>query len=225
MRPMCIGVNGVLSFWHWMEAEEESSTSAWDCGFVQISTDGGTTWSVLYPDGGYSHLKNYNSANPVPEGTPCWSGSFGWTEETFDLSAYAGETIQIRFRFASDGYETFEGWYIDDIDLTFEGGSTSGVDEGALPSVFALRQNVPNPFNPVTVIEYQLPQAGHVRLDVYNVAGKLVTTLVDEAQQPGRKAVTWNGTDANGRKVASGVYLYRIEAGTDVAKKMMVLLK
>lgn len=225
MRPMCIGANGVFSFWHWMDAEEESSTSAWDCGFVQISTDGGITWSMLYPDGGYSHLKNYNSANPVPEGTPCWSGSFGWTEETFDLSAYAGDTIQIRFRFASDGYETFEGWYIDDIDLTFEGGSTSGVDEGELPGVFALRQNVPNPFNPVTVIEYQLPQAGHVKLGVYNVAGKLITTLVDEAQQPGRKSVTWDGTDANGRKVASGVYLYRIDAGTDVAKKMMVLLK
>ncbi len=225
MRPMCIGANGVFSFWHWMDAEEEGSTSAWDCGFLQISTDGGDTWSVLYPDGGYSHTKNTNSANPVPEGTPCWSGTFSWTQETCDLSAYAGQTIEIRFRFASDGYVTGEGWYIDDIDLTFDAGGTSGLEEGEVPAVFALRQNVPNPFNPVTVISYQLPQAGHVKLDVYNVAGKLVTTLVDEAQQPGLKSVTWDGTDAKGNKVASGVYLYRIEAGDDVAKKMMVLLK
>ncbi len=225
MRPMCIGENGVFSFWHWMEAEEESSTWAWDCGFLEISTDGGETWSVLYPDGGYSHLKNDNTANPVPEGTPCWSGSIGWTQETCDLSAYAGQTIEIRFRFASDGYVTYEGWYIDDINLTFDAGGTSGIEDGEVPAVFALRQNVPNPFNPVTAIEYQLPQAGHVRLDVYNVAGKLVTTLVDETQQPGLKSVTWDGTDAKGNKVASGVYLYRIEAGSDVAKKMMVLLK
>ncbi len=75
--------------------------------------------ACIEPVGGYSHVKNYNTANPLPEGTPCWSGTHDWRLETFDLSAYSGETVQVRFRFASDGYVTFEGWYVDDIQLTF----------------------------------------------------------------------------------------------------------
>jgi len=225
MRPMCIGENGEFSFWHWMYAEEESGTSAWDCGLVEYTIDGGATWSVLYPDGGYSHTKNYNTANPLPEGTPCWSGSFTWRQETFDLSAYAGETIQVRFRFASDGYVTEEGWYVDDINLTSDMGSTDVAESGEFPLDFGLKQNVPNPFNPVTVIQYQLPQTAHVRIDIYNVAGKLVRTVVDEPQEAGYKAVTWDGTDESGRKVASGVYLYRMQAADHVSKRMMVLLK
>ncbi|MCK4915108.1 MAG: hypothetical protein KAS89_03005, partial [Candidatus Eisenbacteria sp.] len=71
-KPLCLGADGEMTFWHWMDAEEESSTSAWDCGLVQISTDDGASWSVLHPVGGYSHLKNWNDANPLPEGTPCW---------------------------------------------------------------------------------------------------------------------------------------------------------
>ncbi|MFH1501771.1 MAG: C25 family cysteine peptidase [Candidatus Eisenbacteria bacterium] len=225
MRPMCIGTNGEFSFWHYMVAEEESGTLAWDCGTVEISTDGGTTWGTLYPDTPYSHAKNNNAANPLPEGTPCWSGTVAWRQETFDLSAYAGETIQVRFRFASDGYVTEEGWYVDDINLTFDGGSSSDVAEDEIPREFALRQNVPNPFNPVTVIAYQLPQPAHVRIDVFNVAGRLVRTLVDAPEDAGRRAVTWDGTDEDGHKVASGVYLYRMEAGSHTAQKMMVLLK
>jgi hypothetical protein len=225
MRPMCIGANGVFSFWHWMYAEEESGTSAWDCGLVEYTIDEGATWNVLYPDGGYSHLKNYNPDNPLPEGTPCWSGSFTWRQETFDLSAYAGETIQIRFRFASDGYVTEEGWYVDDIELSSDSGATGVADEDVIPFEFALKQNVPNPFNPVTVIQYQLPQQADVRLEIYNVAGKLVRTVVDGPQDAGYKSVTWDGTDQSGRKVASGVYLYRLQAADQVSQKMMVLLK
>lgn len=225
MKPMCVGSDGVMTFWHTMYAEEESSTSAWDCGLVQISIDGGDTWSVLYPNGGYSHAKNSNPANPLPEGMPCWSGSFGWRQETFDLSTYENQTVQIRFRFASDGYVTEEGWYVDDINMTSTS-SPTGVDEQEdSPRVFALGQNSPNPFNPVTVIQYQLPRAEHVRIDVFNIAGKLVTTLINERQDAGRRSVTWNGTDSDGERVASGVYLYRMEAGEHVSRKAMVLLK
>ncbi|MBN2564169.1 MAG: T9SS type A sorting domain-containing protein [Candidatus Eisenbacteria bacterium] len=225
MKPVCVGTDGSMTFWHSMYAEEESSTSAWDCGLVEISTDGGATWNVLYPNGGYSHYKNSNTANPLPEGTPCWSGSFGWRQETFDLSSYENSLIQIRFRFASDGYVTEEGWYVDDINLTSTSPPTGVDGEDETPRVFALRQNAPNPFNPVTVIQYQLPKTEHVRIDVFNVAGKLVTTLVDEQQDAGHKAVTWDGTDSSGERVASGVYLYRMEAGEHVSRKAMVLLK
>ncbi len=223
MRPVCVGSNGQLSFWHWMDAEEESSTSAWDCGLLEISTDGGATWDILYPDAGYTHEKNYNPANPLPEGTPCWSGSFSWRQETCDLSAYEGETVQIRWRFASDGYVTEEGWYVDDINLTFDVGTS--VDEELLPIEFALGQNAPNPFNPVTVIQYQLPEPAHVRIDVYNIAGRRVRTIVDGPQEAGYQTVVWDGTNDFGQKVASGVYMYRMQAGDFVSEKRMVLLK
>jgi len=225
LRPMCIGADGELTFWDWLAAEEESSTSAWDCCLLEISTDGGATWDNLPPVGGYSHLKNSNAANPLPEGTPCWSGFHDWRLETFDLSAYAGETIQIRFRFASDGYVTEEGWYFDDINLTFTGGSSGVGDDLVGPQTFALGQNVPNPFNPVTVIRYQLPHEADVRIDVFNVAGRLVRTIVDERQEAGYKEAAWDGTNDAGEKVASGVYMYRMEAGKYASKKMMVLLK
>jgi hypothetical protein len=225
MKPICLGTDGSLTFWHKMDAEQESSTSAWDCGLVQISTDGGVTWDVLYPDGGYSHAKNSNMANPLPEGMPCWSGSFAWRQEAFDLTSYENQQIQIRFRFASDGYVQEEGWYVDDIDLTSTGAQTSVPEDEEVPRTFALRQNVPNPFNPVTMIQYQLPSEAHVRIDVFNIAGRLVTTLVDEAQDAGVKAVTWDGTSESGERVASGIYMYRMQAGDHTSRKMMVLLK
>ena len=224
-KPICMGADGEMTFWHWMDVEEESSTSAWDCGFVEISTDEGATWNVLYPVGGYSHAKNSNDANPLPEGTPCWSGSFSWRQETFDLTAYEDEKIQIRFHFASDGYVTYEGWYVDDINITFTQPGTGVAGDETVPRTFALRQNAPNPFNPVTVISYQLPREVRVRIEVFDIAGKLVATLVDEDQTPGVKSVTWDGTNADGEKVASGVYMYRMSAGDHTSRKMMVLLK
>jgi hypothetical protein len=223
-QPMCIGADGEMTFWHYLDAEEESSTSAWDCCLVEISTDGGTTWSTLTPDGGYSHTKNSNPANPLPEGTPCWSGFFTWRQETFDLSAYEGETIQVRFRFASDGYVTEEGWYVDDVNIACSQTTGVGGDE-VVPLTFKLRPNAPNPFNPTTVISYMLPERAEVKVEVYNVAGRLVRTLVNEEQEPGLRSVTWDGTDEAGRGVASGVYLYRVEAGEHSAKSRMVLLK
>ncbi|MFH1688744.1 MAG: C25 family cysteine peptidase [Candidatus Eisenbacteria bacterium] len=225
MKPICLGTDGSMTFWHLMDAEQENATSAWDCGLVEISTDGGSTWSVLYPDGGYSHAKNWNTANPLPEGTPCWSGTFAWRQETFDLTSYENQQIQIRFRFASDGSVTEEGWYVDDINLTSTGAQTSVPEDEEIPRTFALRQNVPNPFNPVTVIQYQLPRETHVTIDVFNIAGRLVTTLVNEEQDAGVKAVTWDGTNAEGEKVASGIYMYRMQAGDHISRKMMALLK
>ena len=117
---------------------------------------------------------------------------------TFDLTAFEGETIQIRFRFASDGYVSEEGWYVDDVQITSTGPET-GVDEPVVPMLFALKQNAPNPFNPTTVIHYQLPQAADVKVEIFNVAGRLVRTLVDDAQDAGFRSVVWDGTSDDGR--------------------------
>ncbi|HUF09933.1 MAG TPA: FlgD immunoglobulin-like domain containing protein [Rhodothermales bacterium] len=99
-------------------------------------------------------------------------------------------------------------------------------DPGQIPVTFVLNQNYPNPFNPTTNISYSLPEAARVTVAVYNVLGALVTRLVDDAAQPaGVYRVTWNGTDAGGAKVASGVYLYQLRAENTVVTKSMVLLK
>jgi parallel beta-helix repeat protein len=96
---------------------------------------------------------------------------------------------------------------------------------GALPRAFALRNNVPNPFNPATTITYQLASRARVRIDIYDAAGAFVRTLVDEWRGAGESSVTWNGEDASGRRVASGMYFYRMRAGSFAETRKMVLLK
>lgn len=91
--------------------------------------------------------------------------------------------------------------------------------------VFALRQNVPNPFNPSTLIAYELPARTAVELTIYDVDGRLVRRLVDEAQGPGTFTVTWEGRNDHGGTVASGVYFYRLSTSSGVKTKKMVFLK
>lgn len=94
-----------------------------------------------------------------------------------------------------------------------------------LPNRFGLDQNTPNPFNPSTMIGYQLAEAGYVRMAVYNVLGQEVRVLVNERMEAGSFTATWDGRDDLGRRVASGVYLYRIQAGGFTAVRRMLLLK
>jgi hypothetical protein len=90
---------------------------------------------------------------------------------------------------------------------------------------FGLAQNFPNPFNPSTTIRFSLEEASHVRLAVYNVAGQEIRTLMDASCGQGSHSVVWDGRDAHGRSVTSGVYLYRLAAGERVAIRKMVLAK
>ena len=94
----------------------------------------------------------------------------------------------------------------------------------ARPQGFALLQNYPNPFNPSTIIPYQLPTPTHVRLEVFNVLGQHVATLVDREQSAGWHTATWHGTDAAGRTVAAGLYLYRIRGTGPSETRRMVLV-
>jgi hypothetical protein len=91
-------------------------------------------------------------------------------------------------------------------------------------SLFELA-NYPNPFNPTTEISFNLPVMTNVRLDVYNIMGQKVTTLVDGPMQPGPHSVTWNGMSDSGESVASGMYFYRLEAGNYSESRKMLLLK
>ncbi|MFH1891048.1 MAG: cohesin domain-containing protein [Candidatus Zixiibacteriota bacterium] len=98
---------------------------------------------------------------------------------------------------------------------------------GQLPQTFSLEQNYPNPFNPETHISFSIDgqQAQSVRLDVYNILGQKVTTLLDDNLAPGSYQVTWDGTSSSGEKQASGVYFYNIVVGEGRETKKMVLAK
>jgi hypothetical protein len=98
-------------------------------------------------------------------------------------------------------------------------------DSPAIPDEFFVSQNYPNPFNPKTRIAYGLPRDAEVRIDIFNVLGQRVVTLVDENQAAGYKSVIWDGSDYSGDKVSSGIYFYTIEAGDFNASKKMLLIK
>jgi len=102
---------------------------------------------------------------------------------------------------------------------------TSNEVASILPGEYELGQNYPNPFNPETSIEFALPEAGKVELDIYNVLGQKVNALVDEQLPAGYHTVVWDGTDNRGIKVASGVYFYRLSAGKFNAYRKMLLVK
>jgi hypothetical protein len=90
---------------------------------------------------------------------------------------------------------------------------------------FGLRQNFPNPFNPHTTIKFSVPGKRMVSLRVYDVAGRLVTTLADRHYPAGLHSVDWDGTNRRGVGVASGIYFYKIVAGTDISTRKMLLLR
>jgi hypothetical protein len=93
------------------------------------------------------------------------------------------------------------------------------------PAVTYLAQNAPNPFNPATAIPFGLAAPGRVTLSIYDVSGRLIRTLVDETRSAGLYRETWNGRNEGGRSVASGIYFYRLRAGTFNETKKMVLAR
>jgi hypothetical protein len=128
--------------------------------------------------------------------------------------------------FAIAGLENFE---ITHLELGSADGRLIEVSlmspEAGLPDSYLLEQNYPNPFNPETVIQFTLAQASEVSLTVFNVLGQQVASLVSGELPAGRHQVEWRGTDESGLPVASGVYFYRLVAGTKTLTRKMMLLK
>lgn len=102
----------------------------------------------------------------------------------------------------------------------------TGMDGHVPTGAAVLRQNTPNPFNPSTAIEFEIPRRASVRIEIYDLDGRLVQSLVGRVLDPGPKATEWDGTDRRGKRVSSGVYFYRLVIdGEPVASRRMVLLK
>jgi hypothetical protein len=101
-----------------------------------------------------------------------------------------------------------------------------GVEETrAVPSSFALKQNYPNPFNPETKIDYEIPSAGLVTMDIFNILGQKVKSLLSENKEAGYHTVHWNGTNDNGQAVPSGVYFYKMTAQGFMQTNKMIMLR
>ena len=100
-----------------------------------------------------------------------------------------------------------------------------GIEEELLPDVYALHQNFPNPFNPITTLRYDLPENSLVSITIYDIMGREVKSLINQTQDAGFRSVLWNATNDYGKPVSAGVYLYQIQAGEFVQTKKMVLLK
>ena len=98
-------------------------------------------------------------------------------------------------------------------------------DNAAVPLSYNLKQNFPNPFNPVTTIAYGIERKDHVNLSIYNILGQRVKTLVNEDQEANSYEAIWNGDDEEGSQVASGIYFYKITAGDFVETRKMVLMR
>jgi hypothetical protein len=97
--------------------------------------------------------------------------------------------------------------------------------DNTIPGEYALYQNYPNPFNPETTIRFDVPEAGQVKISIYNITGQLVTELINANFTPGTYNIVWNGTNSLGKQVPSGVYWYRMQGEDWTAARKMVLIR
>jgi len=113
-------------------------------------------------------------------------------------------------------------------DLYGEGYNCEGVlslNESLIPKSFALNQNYPNPFNPITYIQYSVPQFDFVTIEIININGQKIKTIVQSSHQPGNYEIMWDGTNHYGISVPSGIYFYKLDADEFISVKKLVLLK
>jgi len=186
-------------------------------------------WEAEEWEGVYVHAEDCEVIDPhVGHGE--WKISNGAPTDTCrvnDTADYAyvpalGDNVFVRGVVVYT-YGTFKIEPRDDADIAV---NPVGIPVGETPVALRLHQNVPNPFNPVTLIRYELPQEMEVALRVYDAAGRLVRELVpSEVQRAGPYAVSWSGRDGAGREVGTGVYFYQLEAGEQTLSRKMLLLK
>jgi hypothetical protein len=178
---------------------------------IQASTDGGTNWTTV---------RRITGA-----GLNAWN-AYDFTLSPFDFTF--GTQVRIRFRAIDGVNDTIVECAVDDVVFRSLRGAVNSVEEpagSATPVSYSLLPSQPNPFNPSTEIRYELPKGERVKLTVFDVAGRELKVLVDDQVPAGSHSATWNGTDRDGRAMSSGVYFYRLEAGSYTQTHRMTLLK
>jgi len=130
----------------------------------------------------------------------------------------AGTSIVIHANIASGGAVYWE----DSFALTIE---ALNIAQDQMPTRYSLGEAYPNPFNPTTKISYELPNSEYVSIDIYNLMGRHIKSLVNMNQDPGLRTIEWNATNDSNQPVSAGMYIYTIQAGSFMDTKKMVLLK
>jgi subtilisin family serine protease len=192
-----------LAIVYWTVSQTEQNV---DVMTFEASTDG-LNWDVLRSHSG-------NATN--------------WTQHAVDVSNYITEgndQLWFRFHFVSNESVAGMGLFVDDV--AFYTDDFLSVDEEltSLPQQFDLFQNYPNPFNPSTTIRYALPQTVDVRVQIFDIRGRIVNTLFEGSQSAGFYQYEWKADDSKGNPLSTGVYLVRIEAGAFSKVIKMVYLK
>ena len=217
---LCLSGDARMTFWHYMKADMVSEDFAWDGGIVEVSTDGGDSWTQITPVGGYPHEIYGSSFCPLPKDTPCFGTSDGWEEVEFDLSPYEG-MARIRFVFGSGSLVSDEGWYIDDITIVDDLASVDIDPGGGVPDRFSLHRPAPNPARSRALIAFDLPTASAVRIEVYNIEGRVVDIIADSTLEPGKYCLEWSA----GARLAPGVYFVHMDTPTFHETRKIILIK
>jgi len=214
--------NPVLKFYHWYVMENGN-----DGGNVKISIDKGDSWQILVPGNGYPVTSLPASGGNPLAGEPAFSGfQQFWHETTFDLINYSTfPVIKLRFDFGSDQTGNAEGWYIDDLQI-YDGivvktEETTFSESQFRPSI----NNYPNPFNPETNIQMFLPKKSFVNLQVFDIKGALVKTIVSENYHSGEYILNWNGINESNHHVASGIYILRLKVNDYISNRILLLVR
>ncbi len=150
--------------------------------------------------------------------------------EAIDTQIYGQQTTDISLGRMPDGGDVWV--FLDPPTFNRANDDSSGLPDDEpddppsdLPTILALSQNFPNPFNPGTQLNFALPKAGRIRISVFDVRGRRVSTLVDESRDQGNYFVRWEGVDEQGRQVPSGLYYARMEFGAEVQTRTMTLVR
>ncbi|MCP4245705.1 MAG: T9SS type A sorting domain-containing protein, partial [bacterium] len=142
----------------------------------------------------------------------------------FNLGAFEG-MARLRFRFGSDGADVREGWYIDDVVLDGYLIDYTDIAQQTPTGAFIFGSADPNPFMDRTAFSYRLPTVADVQLQVFDLGGRLVRTLVAGQQQPGLYQIGWDGRDESRRLLPAGIYMTRLHAGPDQATGKVILTR
>ena len=172
------------------------------------------SWDVC-PDEDFQYFCVYRETDPAfkpsSENRVCVTTETCWTDYIEEVWKYTYKLTAVDINGNESHYDSAK--------------TVTEAEIPEAPKAFALHQNVPNPFNPATTIRFDLPRAAYVRLNIYDVSGRLIRTLMDAKMEPGIKEIAWDGKDSKGQETTSGVYFYRLTAGSFTATKKMVLLK
>ena len=139
-----------------------------------------------------------------------------------------GDKIDLRLYSNQKGEELMVNVDLDNDEYgvgVFASGTVTASDMLAVPEEYQLSQNYPNPFNPSTTISFSLPVEGNVVLNIYDITGRLVATLVNDNMSSGHHSVTWDGIDMIGENVSAGLYIYSLQAEGVALTRKMVLMK